>query len=207
MKQARRPLIVASLNRAKARELMALLADLPFDVRPLAEIPGACLPEETEETYQGNALLKARAVAKLSGLLALADDSGIEVDALGGLPGVRSARFGGAGLDDLGRCERLLEALRQVPAERRTACFRCVIALVEPGGREHVVAGAVEGVILDAPRGTKGFGYDPLFFYPPLGRSFAELTDGEKAAVSHRGRALAAARRLLRECYTAQPDK
>src|SRR5213593_2674945 len=206
MKQSRRPLIVASLNRAKARELMALLADLPFDVRPLAEIPGACLPEETEETYQGNALLKARAVARLSGSLALADDSGIEVDALGGLPGVRSARFGGAGLDDQRRCQRLLEALGDVPAERRTARFRCVIAVVEPAGREDVVAGVVEGVILDAPRGTRGFGYDPLFFYPPLGRSFAELSDMEKAEVGHRGRAVAAARRLLSECYTAQPD-
>ncbi len=95
--------------------------------------------------------------------------------------------------------------LRHVPAERRTARFRCVIAVAEPGGREAVVAGTVEGVILDAPRGTRGFGYDPLFFYPPLGRSFAELSDTEKAAVSHRGHALRAARRLLCECYTAQP--
>ncbi len=188
------------------RELVALLSDLPFDIRLLSDIPGASLPEETEGTYRGNALLKARAAARLSGWLALADDSGIEVDALGGLPGVCSARFGGPGLDDRARCGRLLDALRDVPTEQRTARFRCVIAVVEPGGREDVVASAVEGVILDAPRGTAGFGYDPLFFYPPLGRSFAELSDTEKAAVGHRGRAVAAARPLLRECYTAQPD-
>ena len=151
-------------------------------------------------------MLKARTAARLSGWVALADDSGLEVDALGGSPGVRSARFGGPGLDDQGRRQRLLEALGNVRAEWRTARFRCVIAVVEPGGREDLVAGVVEGMILDAPRGTRGFGYDPLFFYPPLGRSFAELTDTEKAAVGHRGRAVAAARRLLRECYTAEPD-
>jgi len=152
-------------------------------------------------------LLKARAAASFSGTLALADDSGIEVDALGGLPGVRSARFGGPGLDDTGRCRRLLEALRDVPSARRTARFRCVIAVADPGGREDVAAGSAEGVILDAPRGRGGFGYDPLFFYPPLGRTFAELSDVEKAEVGHRGRALAAARRLLSECYTAEPDR
>src|SRR5216117_3324421 len=157
--QAKRPLVIGTLNRAKVRELVALLSDLPFDIRLLSDIPGASLPEEKEGTYRGNALLKARAAARLSGWLALADDSGIEVDALGGLPGVRSARFGGPGLDDRARCGRLLDALRDVPTEKRTARFRCVIAVVEPGGREDVVASAVEGVILDAPRGTAGFGY------------------------------------------------
>jgi XTP/dITP diphosphohydrolase len=185
--------------------LIALLSDLPFDVRPLSELPGARPPEETEDSYRGNALLKARAAACLTGALALADDSGIEVDALGGSPGVRSAGFGGPGLDDAGRCGRLLEALQDVPPERRTARFRCVIALAEPDGREDVVEGAVEGIILLAPRGNGGHGYDPLFLYPPLDRTFAELSEVEKAKVSHRGRALAAARRLLRECYTAEP--
>jgi XTP/dITP diphosphohydrolase len=182
-----------------------LLAGSPFDVRMLDEFSGARAPEETEDSYRGNALLKARAAAGFSGLLALADDSGLEVDALGGLPGVRSARFGGPGLDDAGRCRRLLEVLREVPDEQRTGRFRCVIAVVEPHGREDVVDGVVEGVILTAPRGKGGFGYDPLFFYPPLGRTLAELSETEKAAVSHRGRALAAAGRLLRECYTAEP--
>src|SRR5581483_11088276 len=162
-------------NRAKARELAGLLADLPFEVRALAEVPGATLPEETGATYRDNALLKARAAAA-TGALALADDSGLEVDALGGAPGVRSARLGGPGLDDAGRCAHLLEALQGVPPEARTARFRCAVALVDPAGAERVVEGVVEGVILPAPRGSGGFGYDPLFLYPPLGRTFAELT-------------------------------
>lgn len=179
-----------------------MLADLPFEIRTLASWPGATLPEETGETYAANALLKARAAARLTGILALGDDSGLEVDALGCGPGVRSARFGGAGLNDAGRCRRLLDALQGVPAAGRRARFRCVIALVDPAGPEHLVEGIADGVILDAPRGDRGFGYDPLFFFPPLGRTFAELSEEEKAGVSHRGRAVAAAGRLLRECYT-----
>jgi XTP/dITP diphosphohydrolase len=192
-----RTLVLATLNRGKARELAALLGDLPFTVRPLADYPGAVPPEETETTYRGNALLKARAAARLTGEWSLADDSGLEVDALGGAPAVQSARYGGPGLDDAGRCERLLAALRDVPDGRRTARFRCVIAIVDPQGRESVVEGIAEGVILHAPRGTGGFGYDPLFYYPPLGRSFAELGEEDKSRVSHRGRAAALAGRVL----------
>jgi XTP/dITP diphosphohydrolase len=166
-------------------------------VRALADYPGATLPEETAATYAGNALLKARAAAAHTRALSLADDSGLEVDALGGGPGVRSARFGGPGLDDAGRCARLLEALAGVPAERRTARFRCVIALVDPDDGEQVVEGTVDGLIVAEPRGAAGFGYDPLFLYPPLGRTFAELAPDEKARVSHRARAIAAARRAL----------
>ncbi len=194
---ARRSLVVATLNPAKGREIAEILADLPYGVRVLADIPGATLPEETESTYRGNALLKARAAARQSGMLALADDSGIEVDALGGAPGVLSARFGGPGLDDRGRVALLLERLRDVPPERRTARFRCVIAIVAPDGVEQVVEGTAEGVIAAAPRGAGGFGYDPVFFYPPLGRTFGELTEAEKARVSHRGAALRAAQALL----------
>lgn len=193
----RPPLVVATLNPAKGRELAAMLADLPFDIRLLAEWPGATLPEETGTSYAANALLKARAAARQAGGLALADDSGLEVDALGGAPGPRSARYGGPGLDDAARCQRLLDALADVPAPRRIARFRCVIALVDPAGPEHLLEGTAEGVILDAPRGRGGFGYDPLFFYPPLGRTFAELSEAEKAEVSHRGRAVAALRRRL----------
>ncbi len=194
---ARRSLVVATLNPAKGREIAEILADLPYGVRVLADIPGATLPEETESTYRGNALLKARAAARQSGMLALADDSGIEVDALGGAPGVLSARFGGPGLDDRGRVALLLERLRDVPPERRTARFRCVIAIVAPDGVEQVVEGTAEGLIAAAPRGAGGFGYDPVFFYPPLGRTFGELTEAEKARVSHRGAALRAAQALL----------
>jgi XTP/dITP diphosphohydrolase len=168
-----------------------------FEVGSLADYPGAVPPEENQDTYEGNALLKARAAARLTGQWALGDDSGLEVDALGGAPGLHSARYGGPGLDDPGRCARLLEALRDVPDERRGARFRCVIAIVDPGGREWVVEGVAEGRILRAPRGTGGFGYDPLFFYPPLGRTFGELSDEEKSHVSHRARAAAQARRLL----------
>ncbi len=190
-------LVLATLNRGKARELITLLGDVPFDLRVLADYSGVVAPEETETTYRGNALLKARAAARLTGDWSLGDDSVLEVDALGGAPAVRSARYGGPGLDDAGRCALLLEALRDVPDDRRTARFRCVIAIVDPEGREGVVEGVAEGAITRAPRGRNGFGYDPLFFYPPLGRTFAELSDAEKADVSHRGRAAAAARRAL----------
>lgn len=190
-------LVLATLNRAKARELAALLGDVPFEIQPLADVPGAALPEEGDRSYAENALAKARAAARLTGARALADDSGLEVDALGGGPGVLSARFGGPGLDDAGRAAHLLERLRGVSAARRTARYRCVVAVAEPGGRAEVVEGVVEGVIAEAPRGAGGFGYDPVFVYPPLGRTFAELTPAEKDAVSHRGRALRAARPLL----------
>ena len=163
----------------------------------LADVPGASLPEETGATYQENALIKARAAMRITGATALGDDSGIEVDALGGGPGLLSARWGGPDLDDAGRNALLLERLRGVPAERRTARYRCVIAVVEPGGEERVVEGAVEGRITEAPRGTGGFGYDPLFFYPPFGCTFGEVAVEAKHQVSHRGVAARAARALL----------
>lgn len=194
-----RPLLVlATLNPGKARELRALLADAPFEVRALADFPGAPLPAETADSYRGNALLKARAAARLAGAWGLGDDSGLEVDALGGAPGVQSARYGGPALDDAGRVALLLQALAAVPPEKRNARFRCVIAVVGPDGREHFAEGVVEGVIAPAPRGTGGFGYDPVFYYPPLGRTLAEVTPEEKMAVDHRGRAVRAARRFLR---------
>jgi XTP/dITP diphosphohydrolase len=163
----------------------------------LADVPGATLPEETGTTYTENALIKARAGAAITGTLSLGDDSGIEVDALDGGPGLHSARWGGPTLDDAGRNALLLERLRDVPAERRTARFRCVIALVEPGGRECVVEGVVEGRIIHAPRGKGGFGYDPLFYYAPLGGTFGELPAEVKHRVSHRAVAARAARTLL----------
>lgn len=195
---SRRRLVLATLNRDKARELAALLGDIPYVVVPLLDVPGATLPDETADTYEGNALLKAQAALGLHGDLALADDSGLEVDALGGEPGIRSARFGGPGLDDAGRIALLLERLRGVPPERRTARFRCVIAIVDRTAHTRIVEGVVEGLIAPAPRGTGGFGYDPVFFHPPSGRTFGELGDDEKGAVSHRGLAARAARSVLR---------
>jgi XTP/dITP diphosphohydrolase len=195
--RSRPVLVLATLNLAKGRELVALLGSVPFEIQMLADIPGARLPEETGTTYAENALVKARTAAELTGALALGDDSGLEVDALDGAPGLYTARFGGPGLDDRARWELLLKRLDGIPRARRTARFRCVIALAGAGRPERIVEGVAEGVIAESPRGTGGFGYDPVFFYPPLGRTFGELSDEEKARISHRGLALAAARRLL----------
>ena len=190
--------MLATANRAKAREMAALLAGIPFRIVNLSDFPGVTLPPEGETSYAENALGKARAVASATGELALADDSGIEVDALGGGPGVLSARYGGPGLSDPERCEVMLREMASVPRERRTARFRCLIAVVcGRRSRETTVEGVVEGVLLEAPRGTGGFGYDPLFFYPPLGRGFAELSAEEKNRVSHRAQACLRAREWL----------
>jgi XTP/dITP diphosphohydrolase len=179
------------------RELARLLGDLPIDLVSLAEVPGASLPPETGATYADNALIKARAARRLTGHAALGDDSGLEVDALGGGPGLYSARFGGPGLDDAGRVAVLLERLRAAPPGTRAARFRCVIALVDETEREATVEGVAEGEIAPSPRGHGGFGYDPVFVYPPLGRTFGELTEREKERVSHRALAARAVRALL----------
>lgn len=186
-------LVLATLNPHKGRELVALLGAVPFQIKLLSEFPDARLPEETGQTYAENALVKARTAARLTGALALGDDSGLEVDALGGAPGLHTARFGGPGLTDRARWELLLERLRDVPPARRTARFRCVIALAGPARGEQVVDGVVEGVIAAAPRGSGGFGYDPAFVPDDTGpgdqRTMAELSPEEKNAISHRGRA------------------
>jgi XTP/dITP diphosphohydrolase len=191
-------LVLATANRAKGRELAALLADLPYRIRDLSAYPGVELPPEGEVSYAENALGKARAVTAATGALALADDSGIEVDAFGGGPGVLSARYGGPDLTDPERNALMLRELEGVPTERRTARYRAVIAVTAPDGREATVEGSVEGVLLAAPRGQGGFGYDPIFYYPPLGATFAEIPAETKHEVSHRGRAMALARALLR---------
>jgi XTP/dITP diphosphohydrolase len=178
--------------------MAALLSGIPFRILNLADFPGVTLPPEGESSYAENALAKARAVASATGETSLADDSGIEVDALGGGPGVLSARYGGPGLSDPERCEVMLREMASVPRERRTARFRCLIAIVCPRRRrETTLEGVVEGVLLEAPRGAGGFGYDPLFFYPPLGRGFAELSAEEKNRVSHRAQACRHARAWL----------
>jgi XTP/dITP diphosphohydrolase len=189
---------VATANPAKGRELAALLGGVPYRIQSLAEFPGVVLPPEGDVSYAENALGKARAVTAATGLPALADDSGIEVDALGGRPGVLSARYGGEGLTDPERNALMLRELARLPPERRTARYRAVVAVTAPDGREATVDGTVEGVLLEAPRGAGGFGYDPLFYYPPLGATFAELPPAAKHAVSHRGRAMAGAREVLR---------
>jgi XTP/dITP diphosphohydrolase len=190
--------VLATANRAKAREMAALLEGVPFRILTLADFPGVTLPPEGETSYAENALGKARAVASATGEISLADDSGIEVDALGGGPGVLSARYGGPGLSDPERCEVMLREMAAVPRERRSARFRCLIAVVCPRRRREMTAeGVVEGVLLDAPRGHGGFGYDPLFFYPPLERGFAEISAEEKNRISHRAQACQTARAWL----------
>jgi XTP/dITP diphosphohydrolase len=192
-----RPLVLATGNPGKVRELTALLIGIPFELRTLADFPPFVMPEETGSTYEANAMIKARAAAAHTGVLSLGDDSGIEVDALGGAPGVRSARFGGPGLDDRGRVQHLLRQIAHVPDAQRIAHFRCVIAIVVPDGREILVEGACDGRIAREPRGAEGFGYDPVFFFPPFGVTFGEVDDTTKATVSHRGLAATAARAAL----------
>jgi XTP/dITP diphosphohydrolase len=189
--------VLATANAAKARELAALLGGIPYRLRSLADFPHVTLPPEGADSYVDNALGKARAVAAATGALALADDSGIEVDALGGAPGVLSARYGGEGLSDTERCAKMLEALKGVLPLKRSARYRCVIAIAEPGGREVTTEGTVDGILLDERVGTGGFGYDPIFYYPPLDATFAQIGADEKHAVSHRGIAMARARALL----------
>jgi len=188
--------VVATANPGKAAEYRALLSDLGYAIESLAEHPHVALPAEAAASYAEHAHAKALAAARATGAVGLGDDSGLEVDALGGRPGIASARYGGAGLSDAERVARLLAEVRG--AASRVARFRCALALVAPWGAEAVVEGVVEGVLAEAPRGPGGFGYDPIFFLPELGRTFAELSPAEKDRVSHRGRAVARARPILR---------
>ncbi|MEZ5459069.1 MAG: RdgB/HAM1 family non-canonical purine NTP pyrophosphatase [Steroidobacteraceae bacterium] len=188
---ARRPVVLATGNRGKLAEFRQLLGDSGFDVVPQSQF-GIDPPEETGTTFEANAELKARHAARLTGLPALADDSGLEVDALGGAPGVYSARYAGAGASDAANIAKLLAALAAVPDAQRTARFRCVIACVRTADDPAplLARGAWEGRILAAPRGSGGFGYDPVFLDPASGSSAAELDAAAKNARSHRGAAL-----------------
>jgi len=201
-----RPLVFATRNAGKLIELRQLLPDV--DVIGIAQAAarlGRDIPEvdEDADTFAGNAIKKAREVSAATGFPALADDSGLEVDALAGAPGVWSARYAGHGASDAANNAKLLEALRGVPAEHRTARFRSVLALADTAGRlaEDVVTseGTCEGLVLDAPRGTGGFGYDPLFLVPALGKTFGELGVGTKGELSHRARAMQAIKPSLLE--------
>lgn len=189
--------LVATGNAGKLSEIQALCADWPVAWRSLRDVPGVTLPPEGRD-YRENALAKARTAAAASGLPALGDDSGLEVEALGGAPGPLSARYGGPGLDDAGRVQRLLGALREVPAGRRGARFVCWVAWADPTGEARVAEGAVAGRILPTPRGAGGFGYDPVFAPEELSLSMAELPRARKNALSHRARALAALAATLR---------
>lgn len=192
-------LVLATRNPGKVREMVTLLADLGVTVRSLSDVPGAPEVEEDGRTFAENAVKKAETIARFTGLPALADDSGLEVDALGGAPGVFSARYAGEGASDAANNAKLLAALAGVPPERRTARYRCVLALAVPGMPTVTVEGVCEGRIAEQPRGSGGFGYDPLFYLPHKGKTMAELAPEEKNAISHRGQALRRLKALLIE--------
>lgn len=193
--------VVASSNEGKVREIRHVLEPLGWEVVRASDVGREALEvDETGETFLENALIKARAYAAAFGCPALADDSGLEVDALGGAPGVRSARYAGEPTDDAANNAKLLAELKDVPAAERTARFRCVMALVWPDGRVLAADGVCEGSIGFEPRGTGGFGYDPLFLpYAAPGKTMAELSPDEKSAISHRGAALRALRDALEQ--------
>ncbi len=190
-------MIIASRNQGKIAEFRQLLQGLDVQVFSPADLFGLPEVEETGATFQENALLKARAAAAAAGLVAVADDSGLEVDYLHGAPGIYSSRYAGPEHDDAANLRKLLGALEGVPAPRRTARFRCVIAIVTPAGAEYLSEGVCEGLITAAPRGSAGFGYDPVFLVPFLGQTFAELGAPVKNRISHRAQAMANAREIL----------
>ncbi len=199
-------LLVATKNPGKLREYQTLLADLPVEWVSLQDVGLASIQiPETGVTFAENACLKATAYARASGLMTLADDSGLEVDALGGEPGVRSARYAGPRASDEDRYRKLLAALGDTPVERRTARFRCVVAMATPEGAVETAEGVCEGRIGFEPRGNNGFGYDPVFILADRDATMAELSAAEKNAISHRSRALAAARPILERLLGLSP--
>ncbi|MBT0654426.1 XTP/dITP diphosphatase [Geomobilimonas luticola] len=193
-------LLVATGNRGKLRELEALLHDIVARLYSLADFPEIPSVVEDGVSFAENAVKKAQNAALLTGKPALADDSGLVVEALDGRPGVYSARFAGHDADDVANNARLLRELEGVPREARRAAFHCVIALCQPEGECRTFTGELSGVILDAPRGEGGFGYDPLFLVPEYGRTLAELPLELKNRISHRGRALRELKTYLQGC-------
>ena len=180
--------VLATHNPGKLREMGEILKDFGIEVVSPRDLGITVDVEETGATFAENAMLKARAICKAAGLPAIADDSGLCVDALGGAPGVYSARYGGEGLDDRGRYMLLLSSLRGAPT--RAAHFACAVACAFPSGDTLTAEGRCDGSIAYAPLGDGGFGYDPVFLLPGTGKTFGQLTQEEKSAVSHRGRAL-----------------
>jgi XTP/dITP diphosphohydrolase len=183
-----RPLVLATRNEGKIREFQGLLLGFDVEVKSLKDF-GAIPPvEEDGDTFEENALKKARFTAKVLGLPALADDSGLMVKGLAGAPGVHSARYAGEGATDESNNLKLLGAMKGI--RDRSATFMCVIAIAVPRGPALVYEGTCDGLVVGEPRGDRGFGYDPLFYYPPVGRTFAEMSDEEKNRFSHRGKAM-----------------
>lgn len=195
-------IVIASHNQKKVEEMRRILdqAGLSIEIVGTDSFPDLVDVEETGTTFAANALLKAHYVSRETGLPAVADDSGLCVDSLNGMPGILSARWAGEHGNDQANLELLLRQISHVPPKRRGASFVCAVAYCEPGGREFIVEGAMNGEIIDSPRGSNGFGYDPIFV--PMGHSVtsAELTSAEKDAISHRGHALKAFVHQLQDC-------
>lgn len=194
-----RELVLATRNRHKVEELVALLGGLGIRIRSLDEFPDAPDVVEDGVTCEANAVKKARAIAEFTGLPAVADDTGLEVDALGGRPGVYAARYAGEGATYEDNCRKLLLELAGVPRERRTARFLTVAAIALPSDGVRVAQGLLDGVIAEEASGTLGFGYDPLFFVPELGKTLAQLSADHKNRISHRAKAFMQAKDLLQE--------
>ncbi len=200
-------LLVASGNPKKLKELQELLADLPVALVSLKHFPQITEVEEDGKTFVENASKKALGYTKQSGCLTLADDSGLAIDYLKGEPGIHSARFAGPEKNDLKNCQKVLKLLEGVPSEKRSASFRCAVALATPSQVVSVVEEAVYGRIADRMEGSNGFGYDPLFFYPEFGKTFGQVSPKLKHSVSHRGMALRKMKEVLREYLSTQKTK
>ena len=196
-------LLVATRNRHKRDELAALLADLGIHIRTLDEFPSVHEVQEDGATCEANAIKKATEMANATGLPAVADDTGLEVDALGGRPGVYAARYAGKQATYEDNCRKLLHELSGVPKARRSARFVTVAAIALPGGEVQISQGVLEGLIAEAAVGSQGFGYDPLFLVPELGKTLAELTAPEKNRISHRAKAFSKAKEILRSLQSA----
>ena len=192
-------ILLATNNKAKVREYARLLQSIPYQVVSLEDVNISEQVEETGTSFEENAILKAKRYAELSGLTTIADDSGLEVDALCGEPGVRSARYAGKGASDKERIDFLLNKIVDVPWEKRHAQFRCVIAIAFPDGKVQICQGQCRGILTFKPLGDKGFGYDPIFYLPDLHKTMAELSMSEKNAISHRGKAAEEARKALQQ--------
>jgi XTP/dITP diphosphohydrolase len=190
-------IILSTRNQGKVREIMDFVGDLHLKISTLADIHYSISLEETGNNYQENAINKAQIVANTTGKITLADDSGLEVDALGGKPGVESARFGGEGLTDSQRNQILLEYLGDIPWDQRTARYVCLIAIVKPGQEPFICQGVCTGLITFNGQGDKGFGYDPIFYLPEYSKTMAELDLVLKNRISHRAKALAQAKQIL----------
>lgn len=183
-------IIIATQNKGKAKDFEALLNPLGYEVLTLRDVAKDMDVEETGVTFEENAILKAEAVAATLKIPVIADDSGLEIDALGGDPGVYSARYAGEDKSDDANIDKVLDKLADVPETARTARFRCVLAVAAPDKQTETFSGSCEGMILNERRGENGFGYDPIFYVPELDKAMAELLPEEKAAISHRGNAI-----------------